>query len=83
MRLRSRTVTHLEPWVLTRTMRYRFLENHLGTRELAGFGLEGHPAAAVAAGSIVHYLRATNWASWNTSTGFDITNTAGACNSMQ
>ena len=57
--LRSRTVTHLEPWVLTPDYAVPLLENHLGTRELAGFGLEGHTPAAVAAGSIVHYLRAT------------------------
>ncbi|HEY5254304.1 MAG TPA: DNA mismatch repair protein MutS, partial [Acidobacteriaceae bacterium] len=57
--LRSRTVTHLEPWVLTPDYAVPLLENHLGTRELAGFGLEGHAAAAIAAGSIVHYLRAT------------------------
>ncbi len=57
--LRSRTVTQLEPWVLTRDYAVPLLENHLGTRELAGFGLEGHATAAIAAGSIVHYLRAT------------------------
>ncbi|MHB1936769.1 MAG: DNA mismatch repair protein MutS [Acidobacteriaceae bacterium] len=57
--LRGRTVTHLEPWVPTRDYAVPLLENHLGTRELAGFGLEGHTAAAVAAGSILHYLRAT------------------------
>ena len=57
--LRSRTVTHQEPWVLTRDYAVPLLENHLGTRELAGFGLEGHATAAVAAGSIIHYLRAT------------------------
>ena len=56
---RSRTVTHLEPWVLTPDYAVPLLENHLGTRELAGFGLAGHTAAAVAAGSILHYLRAT------------------------
>ncbi|MGH9615677.1 MAG: DNA mismatch repair protein MutS [Acidobacteriaceae bacterium] len=57
--LRSRTVTHLEPWVLTRDYAMPLLENHLGARDLAGFGLEGHTAAAVAAGGILHYLRAT------------------------
>jgi DNA mismatch repair protein MutS len=57
--LRSRTVTHLEPWVLTQDYAVPLLENHLGTRELTGFGLEGHTAAAVAAGGILHYLRAT------------------------
>ncbi len=56
---RSRTVTHLDPWVLTPDYAVPLLENHLGTRELAGFGLAGHTAAAVAAGSILHYLRAT------------------------
>lgn len=56
---RSRTVTHLEPWVLTADYALPLLTNHLGTRGLAGFGLEGHTAAAVAAGGILHYLRAT------------------------
>lgn len=57
--LRGRTVTHLEPWVLTQDYAVPLLENHLGTRDLAGFGLENHSAAAIAAGSILHYLRAT------------------------
>jgi len=56
---RSRTATHLEAWVLTAEYAIPLLQNHLGTRELTGFGLEGHPAAAIAAGAIVHYLRAT------------------------
>ena len=56
---RSRTTTHLEPWVLTADYAIPLLQNHLGTRELAGFGLEGHAAASVAAGGILHYLRAT------------------------
>ena len=56
---RHRTVTHLESWVLTADYAIPLLQNHLGTRELAGFGLEGHTAAAVAAGGILHYLRAT------------------------
>lgn len=56
---RSRTVTHLESWVLTADYAIPLLQNHLGTRELTGFGLEGRTAAAVAAGSILHYLRAT------------------------
>lgn len=57
--VRSRTVTHLEHWVLTPDYAVPLLQNHLGTRGLAGFGLDGHPAAAVAAGAILHYLRAT------------------------
>ncbi len=56
---RSRTMTHLEPWVLTADYAIPLLQNHLGTRELTGFGLEGHAAAAVAAGGVLHYLRAT------------------------
>ncbi len=56
---RSRTVTHLESWVPTADYAIPLLKNHLGTLQLAGFGLDGHPAAAVAAGSILHYLRAT------------------------
>lgn len=56
---RSRAVTHLEDWVLTSDYAIPLLENHLGTRELAGFGLDGHSAAAVAAGGILHYLRTT------------------------
>jgi DNA mismatch repair protein MutS len=56
---RSRTTTHLEAWVLTADYAIPLLQNHLGTRELTGFGLEGHTVAAVAAGGILHYLRAT------------------------
>ncbi len=35
------------------------LERQLGSRSLEGFGLAGHPAAAIAAGAIVHYVRST------------------------
>ncbi len=56
---RLRTMTHLEPWVLTADYAIPLLQNHLGTRELTGFGLEGHAAAAIAAGAVLHYLRAT------------------------
>ncbi|MHB8301276.1 MAG: DNA mismatch repair protein MutS [Acidobacteriaceae bacterium] len=56
---RHRTITHIESWVLTPDYAIPLLQNHLGTRELAGFGLEGHIAASVAAGSVLHYLRAT------------------------
>jgi DNA mismatch repair protein MutS len=56
---RLRTVTHLEAWVLTADYAIPLLQNHLGARELAGYGLQGHPAAAIAAGSLIHYLRAT------------------------
>ena len=35
------------------------LERQLGSQSLEGFGLANHPAAAVAAGAIVHYVRST------------------------
>jgi DNA mismatch repair protein MutS len=56
---RSRTIAHLDSWIMTADYTLPLLQNHLGTRDLAGFGLQGHPAAAVAAGAILHYLRAT------------------------
>ncbi|MEO6829499.1 MAG: DNA mismatch repair protein MutS, partial [Acidobacteriaceae bacterium] len=37
---RSRTISHLEAWVLTPDYAVPLLKNHLGTRELAGFGFE-------------------------------------------
>lgn len=57
--LRDRTVTHIESWAFTQDYAIPLLQNHLGARELAGYGLEGHTAASIAAGSILHYLRAT------------------------
>ncbi len=56
---RPSTTTAVEGWVLTADYAVPLLLNHLGTREITGFGLEGHTAAAVAAGAILHYLRAT------------------------
>jgi DNA mismatch repair protein MutS len=35
------------------------LERQLGSQSLEGFGLAHHPAAAIAAGAIVHYIRTT------------------------
>src|SRR5207244_5764015 len=35
------------------------LENHFGVLSLEGFGLAGRPAAASAAGAIMHYVRST------------------------
>jgi DNA mismatch repair protein MutS len=56
---RSRTTTHIEPWVLSADYAIPLLEKHLGTHALTGFGLDGHASASIAAGAIVHYLRAT------------------------
>jgi DNA mismatch repair protein MutS len=57
--LQSGVATHLESWVLSADYAIPLLENHLGARKLAGFGLEGHAAAATAAGAVLHYLRST------------------------
>ncbi len=35
------------------------VERQLNVRSLEGFGLEGHPAAAIAAGAVLHYVRTT------------------------
>lgn len=56
---RSRTTTHIEPWVLSADYAIPLVEKQLGTRALTGFGLDGHAAAAIAAGAVIHYLRAT------------------------
>ena len=41
------------------TMPSRCSENHFGVLSLEGFGLAGKPAAASAAGAILHYVRST------------------------
>ncbi|HEX4020570.1 MAG TPA: DNA mismatch repair protein MutS [Acidobacteriaceae bacterium] len=53
------TVTHLDAWVFTPDYAAPLLANHFGTHGLAGYGFDHHPAAATAAGSILHYLKAT------------------------
>jgi DNA mismatch repair protein MutS len=55
------------PWALTPVDDWAFapdhaiplLENHFGVLSLEGFGLAGKPAAAAAAGAILHYVRST------------------------
>ena len=49
----------LEEWVFNEEYAVPLLRQALRVHSLAGMGLEGHPAAAVAGGAIVHYLRAT------------------------
>ncbi|HLH33979.1 MAG TPA: DNA mismatch repair protein MutS [Alloacidobacterium sp.] len=56
---RVRTKTPLEDWVFTRDYAVPLLERQLGTASLDGFGLTQHPAAAIAAGAILHYVRNT------------------------
>ena len=56
---RVKTKTPLEDWVFTRDYAVPLLERQLGTTSLDGFGLSNHPAAAIAAGAILHYVRST------------------------
>ncbi len=51
--------TELEEWVFGEEYAIPLLRQGLRVHSLDGMGLGGHPAAAVAAGAIVHYLRAT------------------------
>ncbi len=54
-----RTKTPLEDWVFTADYAVPLLSNHLRVQSLDGMGLAGHEAAAVAAGALLHYMRAT------------------------
>ena len=51
--------TELDEWVFTEEYAIPLLRQGLRVHSLDGMGLGGHAAAAVAAGAIVHYLRAT------------------------
>jgi DNA mismatch repair protein MutS len=53
------TETPLEDWVFSSDYAVPLLENQLGVISLEGFGLQGKPAAATAAGAILHYVRST------------------------
>ena len=53
------THTELDEWVFTEDYAVPLLRQQLKVHSLDGMGLGGHAAAAVAAGAIVHYLRAT------------------------
>ena len=53
------TETPLEDWVFSADYAVPLLENQLGVISLEGFGLQGRPAAATAAGAILHYVRST------------------------
>ena len=55
--IRTRTV--LDEWVFTPGYAVPLLERQLGSRGLEGFGLEGHAAAATAAGAVLHYAQTT------------------------
>jgi DNA mismatch repair protein MutS len=53
------TETPLDDWVFAPDHAIPLLENHFGVLSLEGFGLSGKPAAASAAGAILHYVRTT------------------------
>ncbi len=53
------TETPLDDWVFAPDYAVPLLENQFGVLSLEGFGLAGAPAAACAAGAILHYVRAT------------------------
>ncbi len=53
------TETPLEDWVFAPDYSVPLVENQFGVLSLEGFGLEGRPAAATAAGAILHYVRST------------------------
>jgi len=51
--------TRVEDWVWTRDFAVPLVERQLSVRTLEGFGLDKHPAAAIAAGAVLHYVRTT------------------------
>jgi DNA mismatch repair protein MutS len=51
--------TEVEEWAFTEDYALPLLRQQLRVHSLDGMGLAGHAAAAVAAGVVVHYLRAT------------------------
>ncbi|MGO9337883.1 MAG: DNA mismatch repair protein MutS [Terracidiphilus sp.] len=51
--------TRLEDWVWTRDFAVPLVERQLSVRTLEGYGLDTHPAAAIAAGAVLHYVRST------------------------
>ena len=53
------TRTPVEDWVFTADYALPLLRQQLRVHSLDGMGMAGHEAAGVAAGAIVHYLRAT------------------------
>ena len=56
---RIQTKTRVEDWVWTRDFAVPLVERQLNVHSLDGFGLAGHPAAAIAAGAVLHYVRST------------------------
>jgi len=53
------TETPLDDWVFAPDYAMPLVENHFGVLSLEGFGLANRPAAATAAGAVLHYVRST------------------------
>jgi DNA mismatch repair protein MutS len=51
--------TRVDDWVWTRDYAVPLVERKLGVHSLEGFGLTNHPAAAIAAGVVLHYVQST------------------------
>jgi len=51
--------TRVEDWVWTRDFAVPLVERQLNVKSLEGYGLDTHPAAAIAAGAVLHYVRTT------------------------
>jgi len=51
--------TRVDDWVWSREFAVPLVERQLNVRSLEGFGLSQHPAAAIAAGAVLHYVRST------------------------
>ena len=51
--------TRVEDWVWSSDFAVPLLERQLNVRSLEGFGLDRHPAAVIAAGAVLHYVRTT------------------------
>jgi DNA mismatch repair protein MutS len=54
-----RTKTALDDWVFTADHALPLLRSHFRLHSLDGLGLAGHETAAIAAGALLHYMRAT------------------------
>ncbi|HEY1499074.1 MAG TPA: DNA mismatch repair protein MutS [Acidobacteriaceae bacterium] len=54
-----KTRTPVDDYAFSPDYAIPLLERQLGSQSLEGFGLATHPAAAIAAGAIVHYVRTT------------------------
>jgi DNA mismatch repair protein MutS len=53
------TKTALEEWVFSAEYAVPLVRNHFKVHSLDGMGLDGHEAAVVAAGALLHYMRQT------------------------